>query len=288
MPRIAGVIARSAWGARFAAGFDKRPLPAQEIWAHHSVTLAPDLVPPWTDDDAAVRTLENIGQQRFGGGISYTVPITPAGRAYEGHAIDRKGAHTGGRNTIASAICFVGNYETHELTPLQEEKAAQTMVHMHRQGFSTRHTFNGGHRQAPNQIATACPGKNVLKRIPAMNARAETLWAQGYGKANVVASAIPKVLQVIKRAPLAVDGDLGPATIRQWQKVMKTPVDGVISTPVSGLIKAVQRVVRVTADGRPGPLTWKAIQRRLGVKADGVPGPITIKALQRRLNTGKF
>lgn len=286
MPRITGLIARSAWGARFADGFGLRPMPFSEIWAHHSVTVAPDLVFPWTDDDAAVRRLEDIGQSRFGGGISYTVPITPSGRAYEGHAINKRGAHTGGRNTIASAICFVGNYETQKLTPLQEEKAAQVLVRMHRQGFSTRHTFNGGHRDAPNQ-STACPGKNVIARLPAINARANALWAAGYAKTNVVASAIPVIVKTVTRAVLVVDGDLGPATIRQWQKVMGTPVDGKISWP-SMLIKAVQRRCGITADGKLGPNTWRAIQRRLGVRADGVPGPITIKALQRRLNTGKF
>ena len=87
--------------------------------------------------------------------------------------------------------------------------------------------------------------------------------------------------------PLTVDGVMGPATIRQWQKVMGTPVDGVISKP-SLLVRKVQSRVGVTQDGYLGPQTWRAIQRRLGVSADGIPGPITIKALQRRLNGGSF
>lgn len=59
---------------------------------------------------------------------------------------------------------------------------------------------------------------------------------------------------------LAVDGYLGPNTV-----------------------KALQRRCGVTADGVFGPNTAKALQRRLGVTADGDVGPGTVKALQRRV-----
>ena len=110
---------------------------------------------------------------------------------------------------------------------------------------------------------------------------------------------------------LAVDGQCGPATIRKWQQVMGTPVDGIISGQVvpdnktygrpnlvtscvryggggSTLIKAVQRVVGTAQDGLLGPDTIRAIQRRLGVNADAWFGPDTVKALQRRLNENRF
>lgn len=105
--------------------------------------------------------------------------------------------------------------------------------------------------------------------------------------ASVIPPIFKKIVQKVTAAPLVVDGDLGPATIRQWQKVMGTPVDGVISRP-SALIRAVQKRLGATADGILGPATWRAVQRRLAVPADGIPGPITIKALQRRLNTNTF
>lgn len=285
MPRISNLIPRANWGARFAAGFDKRPMPFSEWWLHHSVTVAPDLIPPFNDDDEAVRTLERIGQQRFGGGISYSVPITPVGRAYEGHQIDMRGAHTKNHNTVGAAICLVGDYSRTPPTAQQIEEAAKTMVLAHRQGLAKRHTLNGGHRDV---YATSCPGSAAYVAIPKINARAEQLWAGGYGKTPTgPASAIPKILQKVTRAALSVDGVMGPSTIRQWQKVMHTPVDGVISKP-SSLINAVQRRLGTTPDGYLGPKTWAAIQRRLRVHADGVPGPITIKALQRKLNGGSF
>jgi peptidoglycan hydrolase-like protein with peptidoglycan-binding domain len=107
-------------------------------------------------------------------------------------------------------------------------------------------------------------------------------------------------------ARLAVDGSAGPATIRRWQQVMGTAIDGVISGQInnggarpnlhavsygsggSNLIRAVQKLLGLKADGLMGPATIKAIQRRLGLKADGLMGPATVKALQNRLNTGRF
>ena len=93
-------------------------------------------------------------------------------------------------------------------------------------------------------------------------------------------------------AQLKVDGDLGPETIKRWQAVMKTTVDGKISKP-SSLIKAVQERLnaygaRLKADGILGSITIKALQRYLGVDQDGDLGPVTVKALQTRLNHGKF
>jgi hypothetical protein len=88
------------------------------VWLHHSVTIAPDLV--WVDADGdgveddeerAMRTLEDIGEARFGEGISYTLAVMPSGRVYEGHGVDRQGAHTG-RNDIARAIVLVGDCST--------------------------------------------------------------------------------------------------------------------------------------------------------------------------------
>ncbi len=118
------IIPRSEWGAVHDDGSGPAPLPAQEVWLHHSVTIAPDLLPPFDDDDAAIRTLERIGEQRFGRGISYTFAITPVGRIYQGHGIGRQGAHTAKRNSIARAICLIGNYDVARPTREQLDAAA--------------------------------------------------------------------------------------------------------------------------------------------------------------------
>lgn len=168
------IIHRSAWGARYPDGGGPAPLPAREVYLHHSVTIAPDLLPPFDDDDAAVRTLETIGQQRFKQGISYTFPITPVGRVYQGHSVNRLGAHTGGRNSIARAICFVGNYDVAKPTPQMIEAAAQLLVHGYRSGWWTAPRITGGHQQAPG-ASTACPGRHAMAAIPVINARAAAI-----------------------------------------------------------------------------------------------------------------
>lgn len=105
---------------------------------------------------------------------------------------------------------------------------------------------------------------------------------------------------------LAVDGVLGPLTIRRWQQVMGTPVDGVIDQPPqhSSLVMAVQRRLNaaigaglvvdgqgIHQDGHTVYRTTRALQRYLGTTQDGVlslPVSECVKALQRRLNGGGF
>jgi hypothetical protein len=169
------IISRAQWGARYADGFKDAPLPAKEVWLHHSVTLAPDLT--WIDADKdgveddeerAMRLLEQIGQDRFGGGISYTFAVPPSGRIYTGHSVWRQGAHTGGRNDIARAVVLIGDYSTRPVTNAQRHAVAWLLQHGHAEGWWTRSTLNGGHRQAPG-ASTACPGDRGMDAIPMIN-----------------------------------------------------------------------------------------------------------------------
>ena len=170
------IIQRHEWGARHSDGFRDAPLPAREVWLHHSVTLAPDL--QWIDADRdgvdddeerAMRTLEDIGQDRFGGGISYTFLVMPSGRVYEGHSVGRQGAHTGGRNDIARAICLVGNYEANRPTEAQVRAVAELLRYGKAQGWWKEARLAGGHRDLK---ATACPGRYAYERIAEINALA--------------------------------------------------------------------------------------------------------------------
>ena len=116
---------------------------------------------------------------------------------------------------------------------------------------------------------------------------------------------------------LAVDGSCGPATIRRWQEVMGTTVDGIISGQLvpdcvtywrpnlvdscvtyggtgSELIRAVQRKLASegrysgSIDGLLGPGTIRGIQAHYGLTQDASFGPATVRALPTRLNTGWF
>lgn len=110
---------------------------------------------------------------------------------------------------------------------------------------------------------------------------------------------------------IAVDGNVGPATVRRWQQVMGTTVDGIISgqqvpdgrtyaRPAidpsvvrygnggSDLIRAVQRRLGCGVDGLLGPGTIRAIQAHYGLAQDASFGPATARALQSALNQGRF
>lgn len=116
---------------------------------------------------------------------------------------------------------------------------------------------------------------------------------------------------------LAIDGSCGPATIRKWQKVMGTTVDGIISGQLvpdertywrpnlvtecvryggtgSDVVLATQRKLRAEGrysgalDGLLGPGTIKGIQAHYGLTQDASFGPATVMALQTALNQNRF
>lgn len=165
------IIPRSEWGARHGDGRWPRSLPAREAWLHHSVTVAPDLDPPRGDDYRAIRTIEQIGADRFGSvyGFPYTFGITPAGLIFEGHDVGNTGAHTKGHNTIGVGIVFVGNYENREPTGEQLDSCAWLLRTCEREGWLRDARLNGGHRDVS---ATACPGRHAYAQIDHINRRA--------------------------------------------------------------------------------------------------------------------
>lgn len=162
------IIKRQRWGAQFARGFAPAPLPAQELWLHHSVTAGGGVAASFETDVRSVQRLEEIGQDRFSGGISYTFAVCESGRVFEGHGVDRRGAHTGGRNSIARAIVLVGNYQAQEPTGPQLAAVAELVALGHVQGWWDRPALDGGHRDAPG-ASTACPGDRAYRRIADIN-----------------------------------------------------------------------------------------------------------------------
>lgn len=186
------VISRREWGARHPDGFGPAPVPWSEWWLHHSATVAPDLVPPWDDDDDAVRTLERIGQQRFSGGISYTFAVTPSGRIYQGHSVDRRGAHTIGHNTAGRGIVLVGNYDRDRPTPSQLDAVAWIVADYYRRGLCRSRRLTGGHRDVKG---TDCPGDHAYALLPEINRRAAALLDPAHEEDDMD----PKVIAEIKR-----------------------------------------------------------------------------------------
>lgn len=167
------IIQRSAWGARHADGFGPAPLPFRDWFLHHSVTAVP--APTQAAEAQAMRQLEQIGQERFQGGISYTFAVMPSGRVYEGHGIGRRGAHTKGHNTTARGIVLVGDYSRMHPTEQQLDAVARVLVWAHRQGLCSPATLTGGHRDVKQ---TECPGVHAYAAIREINRRAGALLRQ--------------------------------------------------------------------------------------------------------------
>lgn len=161
------VISRSVWKPRYSNGFrvigtGEWLAAGKELWLHHSVTNPPGPDATLEQDCAHMRYLEQIGQTNFGGGISYTWLVFPSGRVFEGHSIDRQGAHTAGRNNRARAICLVGNYDVNNLPERMERSVAALLRELGA-------TIDGPHSAV---YATACPGRHARPRIPNINALA--------------------------------------------------------------------------------------------------------------------
>jgi hypothetical protein len=156
------IIPRAEWGAKYPNGAGSAPLPAREVWLHHTVTAA-------KDGPGIIREIEQIGQNRFGSGISYTWLVTPNGDIYEGHSVNRMGTHTGGRNSIARAIALVGNYDVLGMTEKQIDACAWLLRHAHNSNWIRERRLNGGHRDLK---ATACPGRFAYAQIAEINHRA--------------------------------------------------------------------------------------------------------------------
>lgn len=308
------IIQRPEWGARHEDGFGPRPVGDLQVYVHHSVTIAPDLVTPFTDDYAAVRTLESIGESRFGRGISYQFPITPAGLVFEGVSVDRVGAAISNYNTPTANIVWIGNYDTAKPPRPMLEATDWLLHHGVDRGWWRRPIVAGGHRDAPGAI-TACPGRYAHALLDELNAGA-------YHSGGPVFVDNPVAPPSDPTAPvdLVVDGRWGSATTRAMQRQLGTTVDGIVSsqsrawapenpglttgwqwvTPSaaqgSRIILAHQKLLRKRAhysgalDGLVGQKYIKGLQLDLATTQDGeIWNPSTaVRALQRRLNGGKI
>jgi hypothetical protein len=131
----------------------------------------------------------------------------------------------------------------------------------------------GGTRYAPRaNLASKAAQIAIAKRVlagqgpgawPTCGRRAGLTRANG-AAANAAPATRTTVSRSTARTPvsarLAVNGVMGPATVR-----------------------AIQRWVGTRQDGAFGPLTKRALQRKVGSRPDGVIGPRTIAALQTRI-----
>lgn len=83
---------------------------------------------------------------------------------------------------------------------------------------------------------------------------------------------------------LDIDGWLGQVSVKEWQKQLKTPSDGVVSGQSRDNAKYFRSLLSVGWD-RSGSQMVCAIQGKLGSYKDGFLGPNTIKAIQKFVGT---
>lgn len=234
----------------------------------------------------------NAGHKANGwAGIGYNFVVDQAGNVYEGRGWDNVPAHCPKHNRQGIGVqVAIGGLQQ----PSDAAKASVVALYEEACRRAGRKLTVLGHRDGK---ATACPGSALYD------------WAKaGMALTGAVTASVPPSgvkptppahvhIPVVQKplAHLAIDGSLGPETIKAWQRVMGTHVDGVISRP-SQLIEAVQRHLiaygfRLEPDGKFGPATTRALQRYLGTRDDGVisePKSQMVVALQIRLSSGKF
>lgn len=176
---MTSIISRKTWGARHNDGFYNRIVGRLDKWLHHSVTAQLKTDASLAQEYAEMRKLDDIGQSRFKGGISYTFVVFPSGRIYEGHSIGRVGAHTKGHNSISAGIALAGNNDVHQVTAEQIAAIAWLLQYGIDKGWWREPKLDGGHRDTK---ATACPGKNAYDKIPAINRAASGVDVKPTGK----------------------------------------------------------------------------------------------------------
>lgn len=175
------IISRKEWGATAGDGNGERPLPLSTLWLHHSVTKHLPQSATVAQECEQMRAIERIGVARFGAhyGFPYTFAVFPSGRAYEGHRLDQRGAHTAGHNTDGAGICWPGNYDVNTAGAKVQEGTAQLVAYLSRTGRLRRAAFTGGHRDSVNAVrlagATACPGRYAHPLVGSLNRRISAL-----------------------------------------------------------------------------------------------------------------
>lgn len=211
-----------------------------------------------------MRTIERIGQNRFGAGMSYTFLVFPSGRIYEGVSVGRISYHSGGssdgkaRNTLGAAICLAGNYEANDLG----DRAIQAIVWLLQEGVRRKWwgdpALTEGHRDFKS---TSCPGKYAYADLGRIN-------SLGRGQATEA----PTIL------PAATTPKPKPKPTRVQENSENTPAS---NANIARTLNAMGYKAGAP-DGVPGPYlrdgvkAYQAAQVYFpGMKADGNWGPMT-------------
>jgi len=223
------IISRSSWGAQFQDGHASRPVGDLEVWGHNTVTGHSGKNATFAQDCAAVRTVERVGQQRFGVGMSYPFLIPPSGRIFMGVSPHRVSPHTLGHNTGGSAIAYIGNYDNEQLTAEQIAATAWLLWKGQQEGWWKTDRFTGVHGDV---FPTSCCGRNAIPVARSIRAKtpsgttavASSVDGGGHGFFRVTRndSLRDGPLSTNKNVRQILEGELciaGPGSTRWWKEI---------------------------------------------------------------------
>jgi len=199
-------------------------------------------------------------------GVGLSPPAQAAGSVW-----DRVAAcESSGNWAIHSGNGFYGGLQFTAST-WREFGGARYASHAHRAGKAAQIAI------ARRVLAVQGPGA-----WPQCGRRAGLSRANG-GRYQVTVSRSSARVALVARGALAVDGQIGPMTIRATQRWLGVAPRGVFGPTTA---RALQRRLHVRADGVLGAGTIRALQVRIGARRDGARhlNPATVAALQRYLN----
>jgi hypothetical protein len=290
-------VNRAGWGARNpngpCNGISSNPKGVAIHWEGPQMGTRPH-----GECDNIVRSIQNYHMDTQGwSDVAYNLMVCEHGYIFEGRG-KGKGAAANGTtagNQDYPAICaLVGENDPQPPELDRGIGDAAAMVRSWGVGGAVK-----GHRDF---VSTECPGSKLYDKVKSGK-------FSGSGSSTPAPTPTPDP----DDGDLDVDGWLGSATTKAWQKIMGTPVDGVISEP-SMLVEAVQSHLNAAKardkegrslvvdglgiqdnlDGRypssGSTNTIEALQSYLDVGVDGYFSAPSgaVKALQKRLNSGKF
>lgn len=259
------IISRAQWGARKPKSVDKVDPSRRRRFVVHYSAASPDQTPKIIQDyHMNTRQWSDIG---------YNFLVDDEGRIYEGRGWDVVGAHAAGYNTESIGVCFIGRDRDagdatrraiRELYDAANKRTGRTLT-------------RNGHRDVGS---TECPGDALYAWVragmpvggpstppPATGGRLVEdgklgpatigAWQRLLGtpvdgkisEVSLLTKAVQRRLNARIGAGLVVDGQgikqdgKRYETARALQRYLGTEVDGILSTPVSDAVRAVQRSI---------------------------------------------
>jgi len=235
------ILDRAVWKARAPERRHPAKMPTPKLWLHHSAGAqdksSNDV---WADDVLSIQSFHM--DIRGWSDIAYSFLADESGQVWEGRGAGVAGGHTLGHNTISHGLCAIGNYEIAHPSLALLESLAQLVAHGRLAGWWATN-ITGPHKAVS---ATQCCGKNLIAKIPEINARADSIRlavnppaaAEAHPAAGSTGHLIPLCLEELNALTVAARGkNMAHEEYVDWSKdlVKRVYEDG--ETDLSGVTR---------------------------------------------------